>query len=178
METLASPARLEILGYLVSRGPCSVAELAESMEWPADGLYRHLRLLVKAGLAVERGTRPTHRRREILLDAAADHFRIDYDPVSGRRGPEFRRLFAAMQRGLALSLGRLEGHPGLPPSQIGKLLYLRQETGRLTPAALARVRKALKFIETALKRGRSKREGRLFTVTMAMVPILRRRRSR
>src|SRR5688572_8980117 len=84
----ASPVRLDLLGFLVARGPCAVAVLGRALGRPPDGLYRHLRLLAKAGLVTMAERRPAGRRRESIVDAAADHFRVDYDPATGRGGRE------------------------------------------------------------------------------------------
>jgi predicted transcriptional regulator len=49
IRALASPIRQDILDALTAIGPCSVSELAAAIGRPADGLYYHIRHLLKAG---------------------------------------------------------------------------------------------------------------------------------
>ncbi len=56
IEVLASPTRIELVDTVEALGSASVAELAEQLGRPADGLYYHLRQLAAAGLLVEEAT--------------------------------------------------------------------------------------------------------------------------
>jgi len=50
---LVSPVRMEIVDAMASRGPCSIAQLAEERGRPADSLYYHVRKLLRCGLLRE-----------------------------------------------------------------------------------------------------------------------------
>ena len=54
LSALASPVRIELVGVLQTRGPSSIREMALALDRPADGLYHHVRILLKAGLLVEK----------------------------------------------------------------------------------------------------------------------------
>ena len=50
MRVLASPLRIEIVGVFQSYGSLAIRELAEKMSRPMDGLYHHVRQLLKVGI--------------------------------------------------------------------------------------------------------------------------------
>jgi predicted transcriptional regulator len=52
---LTSPVRIEMIGILQTHGPSSIRELAVRLGRPADGLYHHVRTLLRAGMRVGRG---------------------------------------------------------------------------------------------------------------------------
>ena len=65
---------------LSSMGTVSVAELAAALGKPADSLYYHLRILQKAGLVVEDGSRQEAGHSERLYRAVASDLRLAYTP--------------------------------------------------------------------------------------------------
>jgi hypothetical protein len=73
-RSILSPVRREILESMQQLGPCPIADVATACGRPADGLYRHVRILVKAGFLVDAGVRKGKRNAERLFDAAADDF--------------------------------------------------------------------------------------------------------
>jgi DNA-binding transcriptional ArsR family regulator len=77
LSALASSARIEIIDVLAQMGTVSVAELAATLGRAADTLYYHLRILQKAGLVVDCGTRVTQGRSEALYRAR--NLIIDYE---------------------------------------------------------------------------------------------------
>ena len=42
-RTMIAPARIEIIEAMRCAAPCAIAEIAELLGRPADGLYRHIR---------------------------------------------------------------------------------------------------------------------------------------
>ena len=82
IRSLSVPARPEIVDAIAALRRCSASEIAKNLGKPADGLYYHLRFLLKAGLIVVAGKRETTRRDEILyeLPFKGRDYRIRYDP--------------------------------------------------------------------------------------------------
>src|SRR4051812_29395184 len=97
IAAIASPLRQEILDALQAAGPQSIAELAQILARPADGLYYHIRALLKAGLVVEHGARPTGRRRETIYDVPGD-LRMVYRPGDSKNAAAVTKAAAAMLR--------------------------------------------------------------------------------
>lgn len=58
--------RREIIAVLANDPELSARDLADRLNRPATGLYRHLDLLVEAGLVCQRGVRPGAKRPEAL----------------------------------------------------------------------------------------------------------------
>src|SRR5580692_12979798 len=84
MAALASPLRIELIGALRTHGPRSIRELAAQLDRPADGLYHHVRTLLKAGILVERGQRKVGRRTEAVYELTAERIAGRLDPKSAR----------------------------------------------------------------------------------------------
>lgn len=80
LEALASPLRQEICNALAGLGEASTVEIARELGMPADALYYHIRKLIRVGLLVERGRRPTARRDETTYLLAHPGARLQYRP--------------------------------------------------------------------------------------------------
>ncbi len=77
LRVLGSATRQEIVDALTSGGPVTIAELAEMLGRKADALYFHVRMLVKAGLVVERDSVTVHGRSTAVYAVPAP-IRLDY----------------------------------------------------------------------------------------------------
>ena len=76
-RALNSPVRNAILQLLISSGPTTVPVIAEQLGRKPKSLYRHVDILLKAGLLVQTGVQPTGRR------AAAEYgFQAPASPYS------------------------------------------------------------------------------------------------
>jgi DNA-binding transcriptional ArsR family regulator len=66
LKLMSFGPRREIIAILANDAGLSARELAERIRRPVTGLYRHLSLLVEAGLIHESGQRPGPKRPEVL----------------------------------------------------------------------------------------------------------------
>lgn len=180
---VTSPVRFEVIEFLRMVAPCSIAELGEAMARPADGLYHHLRVLVKVGLVVRGKDRRVRGRREAMFDLAARKFRFDVgEPVGAGKSPRnaklARRLMASLGRMSVRAVGRaLE--MGIEVGQgKSKQIWGRVEAAWLDGAALAEVNAHIEAIDAVFERGREIRRGRLFTVGVFLSPVVRQERRR
>ena len=62
LRCLSSPTRIDIIGAMRALGPLSIRELATYLSRSPDGLYYHVRHMVRAGLVVQAGRRAVWRR--------------------------------------------------------------------------------------------------------------------
>src|SRR6187402_212726 len=83
IEALASGARQELVDALQTLGPCSIADLGAHLGRASDSLYYHVRLLARAGLVVERGSRRSGARDEALWDVPG-RLALDVEPRTAR----------------------------------------------------------------------------------------------
>lgn len=159
-RAVASPTRLELLSFLVTLGPCSVGDLARAMNRPADGLYSHIRIFLKHGIAVEVGDRaiaPGSSRKEAVIDASADHYAPDLDPSSpgyARAINLYWSMNAAVLRAAARVVRHAETDPDTQLTGPAKNLLCRMEVGRLTQDQLREVYAHVEAIESILRQGR------------------------
>src|SRR5262249_31056625 len=84
VSALASPLRIELVGVLQTHGPSSIRELAVHLARPADGLYHHVRILMKAGMVVEKSRRKSGRRMEAVYALTARRVAGGLDPSSAQ----------------------------------------------------------------------------------------------
>ncbi len=80
---MLAPARMEIIEAMRCIAPCSIAELAEMLDRPADGLYQHIRALQGAGIIVSAGYLKRGKHVEAVLDLSADDYRIAFADATG-----------------------------------------------------------------------------------------------
>src|SRR5262249_61997666 len=121
LAALASPARVELIDVLTRLGKASLAELAQALGRPADGLYYHVRALEKVGLVKASGSRKVAGRTERLVRAAGREVMLRYatrPPARARAGNAvaagiLRLGVRDFRRGLAQPRNRREGpRPG------------------------------------------------------------------
>lgn len=174
-EAVRSEVRAEMLLFLQSAGPCSMAELAMLMDRAPDGLYHHARALERAGLIHEVARRSGLRRPERVLDVVAERLRLDVDVASGRNIDRLAglaqeagdRARAYLDDALRAGDARLE--------ELGRDALVRADAAWLDEADLDRLRHHLDAIERLMSAGRTRRRGRLIALTVVQSPIVRSR---
>jgi DNA-binding transcriptional ArsR family regulator len=174
---VASAVRVEMIEQLRVAGPCSVAELADLMDRPADGLYHHLRLLESVGIIDRIGERDAGTRKEALFDLAAERLSFDADFRSGRGAKRYERVAAALLRSVDRRVTGALAAGGLEVEGPAKSLWMRIETSWLDDAELARVNEHLMAVEDILARARTQRHGRMFSFGIFVCPVVRTGRS-
>jgi DNA-binding transcriptional ArsR family regulator len=171
IAVLGSPARQEVLDGLQVLGPCSIAELAESLGRAPDSLYYHVRKLERAGLVVAAGTRPAGPRPEALYDVPG-RMVVDHQPTTAR---ERRAL-----RGLVSSALRIGERDLVAALESGRARYGRgpernawggRNKGWLTPAELAQARAHLEALSELLARGSKRPGAALHAVAFVLAPL-------
>ncbi len=188
VRALASPIRLEILTFATAVGPCSLPELARACGRPADSLYRHARLLLKHNMLVAIKPRPVDqnsrpgsgRRAELVVDAAAERFTVDYEPSTGRGAPAFRRVCAAAFKAARQTLEDNEGNPRVAITGPSRNFGVRTMTAWLTPEQLKVVMEAIETATGQFDRGVGRASERpedaeLHHFTYVIAPVARRR---
>jgi DNA-binding transcriptional ArsR family regulator len=175
LAALASPLRMELIGALRTQGPTSIRELAVQLDRPADGLYHHLRTLLKAGIVVEREQRKVGRRMEAVYEVAASRIAGRLDPKSPqskgaavRAGTAALRL-AAREFKAAIETDSLTLAKGLPNIRVS-----RQRTW-LTDQGLIRLHRLFGQIERLLVKESDQKQGRPHSLTIVLAPCVKRR---
>src|SRR5687768_15775277 len=94
IRALVSPARQDILDAVTAIGPCSVSELASALGRPADGLYYHIKALMRARLL----TGVEGEAKGLQLDVVNRGFHLKYQPGSVANRTAVLRAVGAMVR--------------------------------------------------------------------------------
>jgi len=176
-EAILSPVRREIVESMQELGPCSIADVARATGRPADGLYRHVAILVASGFLVEAGTRAGRRNAERLYDAAANDFHAPRVPRGGpaatremivRTADALAKSTVRTMRGSAAS-GRLHCEDD------ARNFTVVHFVSWLTPERFEEVRELAGRMTRVLERGRKERQGDLYEVLALASPVTRTR---
>src|SRR5215831_10771410 len=148
LATIVSPLRQEILDVMARLGVASLAEVAAILGRPADGLYYHVRALLRVGLLRPAGSRRTGGRAggrsETLVRAAASEFALQY---AGSPPKEARAATAIV--GSMMRLGTRDFRRGLlGPGNVlngpGREVWALRSTGWLSRKEIAGVNRRIR----------------------------------
>ncbi len=166
VAALASPVRQEIIDTIEALGGATIAELASQLGRPADGLYYHVRRLVRAGLLVGRGSPEVYRTPKAL--------RLDYR----RDVPAIRRVIASMLRIARRDFDSGFAIPGIAVGGARRSLWAGRSKGWVGAADLAEINAMIARIERILHRKRRKDSDRLISWCFVLAPIAARPKRR
>ena len=191
ISVLASPVRQEIVDTLESLGgEAAVAEIAAHLGRPADGIYYHLRRLVRSGLleelperggrmgrggrmerggGMERGGRKGRRYRTVA--GRGRRISLRYRGGKGGNAKAVSRVVAALLRmakrdfDRALSSGKavVEGER--------RELWASRTKGWVGNAELVEINRLLVRLDGLLHRPRSARRNRLLSLAWVLAPV-------
>jgi len=171
IRLLASPLRQAILDWIVSSGPATVAQLAERLSRPADRLYYHVRLLVRAGLLVEQQARGD--RIEAVYDVPGRPMLLDYgDARDGRRA--VTRVVDALMRNAQRDFRRAADDTTLRVKGARRELWSGRSEGLLGPDEIAAVNAHLTAAAEIMRNavGSKTRKGRkAYQLTFSLSPV-------
>jgi hypothetical protein len=178
-EVLMAPVRFEIIEAMRGIAPCSVGEIAQALDRPADTLYPHLRQLQRVGVVVEAGQRAGRTRPGKVYDLVADDFRPSF---RGAGAAATARTIDRSVRGMASVVTRTSRKAAAAgrfaydddfKNVVGKI-----ENAWLTPAELKAVRSRLASLKRYLDARKRRRAGSLYLAAFFVVPVVRSRGAR
>lgn len=176
LKALASSARQEIVDVLSQMGTVSASELASALGRPADAIYYHLRVLVRAGLVVHAGDRNQGRRQEELFRTVSSELQLGYKLGKGGNVSEISAIVGSMLR-LGIRDFRQAFQSGeARVSGSGRELWALRTTGWLRPQELIRVNQSIKSLAQKVSNPRGR--GRLYGITVLLTPLDHRARGK
>jgi len=171
---LASSARQEIIDVLAQMGTVSVAELARTVGRPADTLYYHLRILKKAGLVIDCGSRMIQSRREALYRAR--NLNIDYQAARQKNAGALTAVASSMLRLGIRDFKEAVRNEEVVVSGNHRELWAARKTGLLTKKNVGDINESIKkLLSSVLPRSNT---GQLYGITILLTPLNRHRRPR
>ncbi len=175
VAALASPLRIELVGALQTHGPSSIRELALHLDRPADGLYHHVRTLMKAGIVVEKSQRKSGRRVEAVYALTARRVAGRLDPSSPEgKTPVIRAGVAALRLATREFRAAIESDAVVVTDGLANTRVSRQRTW-LTDRGLTRLYSLFGQIERLLQKENDQKQGRLHSLTVVLAPCVKRR---
>jgi Helix-turn-helix domain len=174
LVALASPVRQEIVDVLAGMPPAPIAAIAAALGRPANGLYYHVRELVRVGLVLRvgggRGRGQAHYR------TVARALLIAYDPSSSINVARVSAAVGSMLRLGARDFRRGFSRAGVAVAGPRRELWAGRVTGWLTASGVARANRLLRQMYRLFRGSRFGPRGRLFGITLLLVPLERRPR--
>lgn len=173
---LMAPVRAEVAETLRLLGPCSIAEIAHTLDRPADTLYRHIDALRKAGFVREVGLRKAGRNAEQVFDVVADDFVIDFqgDALTAEN-KAIRRTADSFLRAMGRAIRDTAAVNGLHAKADQRNVSINYELSWLTPDRLEEVRTLIRRLKAIMDEGKRSREGRLYMTLAIACPVTRKR---
>ncbi len=175
LRALGSPLRIELVGALRTLGPASIRELAAELDRPADGLYHHVRLLLKAGIVAEHAHRKRGRRIEAVYALTGPRIAGRLDPSSPqskqgviRAGTAAIRL-AAREFAAAIDSDSVVCTNGLPNARAS------HQRAWLTDEGVLKLHRLLMQIEKLLAKQNRQKQGRRYSLTVVLAPLRKKR---
>lgn len=170
LDALRSPCRCGMVQDLSLHGPDGVSSIARRLGRVPEGLYHHLRILVRCGLVVSDGVGRVGRRSETLYRLAAPRMRIDPHVRSAAYRKALGRSADGVLRAAARSYKDAVQRGGFSLDGPQRNLAVRVLTMRLNNRGLAELNRLLdRLVDRANRLGSTDGE-RLQTMTLALVP--------
>ncbi len=167
LAAIASPARQEVLDAAQALGRCSIAEIAEVLGRPADGLYYHVKALAKVGLLLQVGERSAGRRTEAVYTTPGRRMRLKHD---GKRRDAVARVarsaFRLADRDLARALSAPKARTGP-----GGDTWAGRIKGWATDQDIREINSLIEQIMQRIAKPNRARNARLVAFAFALAPI-------
>ena len=169
IEVLASPTRIELIDTLEALGgDASVAELADQLGRPADGLYYHLRQLAAAGLVIEESTADGRRYRP---RTRGEGLRLRYRPGATANAKAVGQVAASVLRIAGRDFARALADPSTKAEGPLRELWAARGKGWVGDVELGEINRLLMRLTTLLRRPRSARRDRLIVLSWILAPV-------
>ena len=170
IAVLAAPARIEIVSTLEALGgSATVAELAEQLGRPADGLYYHLNALMRVGLIEEHATSGARRYR--ATTPGGQRLRLRYRPGATANARAVGRVAASVSRLAQRDFVRALSQADTAVEGPARELWAARLRGWLDPAQLAEVNRLLLRLRQLFSRSRPTSTGKLIALQWILAPI-------
>ncbi len=171
---LASPVRQEIVDTLQALGgSASIGEIATQLGRPADGLYYHLRLLVRHGLVEELSDagRATRRYRIRGPQGAVLRLRYRDGGRAGRGAQAVGRVIDGMLQIAGRDFHAALGEPDVVVEGEMRELWAARSKGWVNDRELAEINRLLVRLNDLLHRPRRAGRDRLASLCFVLAPV-------
>lgn len=170
IAVLSTPIRIELVTAIQALGGvATVAELAMQLGRSADGLYYHLRTLVRGGLLEE--IIDADARRYRLVTPPGERMRLRYKPGATANAKAVARVAASMSRLAQRDFVRALANSGTIVEGPARELWVARLRGWADPDDLLEVNRLLQRLSDLLLGTRPKPDGKLVAFHWILAPI-------
>ena len=170
IAVLAAPVRVELATAIEALGgAATVAELAAQLGRPADGLYYHLRAMVRGGLLEEE--QGAGGRSYRLAAAAGDSMRLRYKPGATANAKAVAQVARSMSRLAQRDFLRALADPATVAEGPRRELWAGRLRGWLDAADLAEANRLLRRLVELMLASRPAGEGKLVMLHWMLAPL-------
>lgn len=169
VRALSSGVRQEILDAMESAGPCSIAELAETLGRSPDRLYFHVRRLAKVGLLNEVERRKNGRHVALVYDVPGRPMQMHTRRAGGRG---MKNIAGAMLRLAQRDYAKAIDSPQSVLDGEHRTLWAARSRGWLTEHEIARLNELLSEAASLVRSGRRREGASSIALAFAMTPIV------
>lgn len=173
LSALASPIRQEIVDTLESLGgTAAVAQIAEQLGRPADGLYFHLRQMVRSRILEELPEDGSGRgRRYRTVAAPGRRVRLGYRNTANRDHAGLNRVVGSLLRVAKRDFEAALRRPGTVVQGAQRELWASRTKGWVSAADLMEMNRLLVRLNELTHQRRSARRNRLVSLAFVLAPM-------
>lgn len=181
ITVLASPVRQELVDTVEALGAASIAELAEQLGRPADGLYYHVEILRRAGLLVAAAGRRSRtgrsERRYGTPARSGKRLALVYQARDPRNAAAVRSVVSSMLRIARRDFDRALT-AGVAVEGPRRELWASRGTGWVSDGELLEINRLLVQVASYLRRPRGGPRQRLISLCYVLAPMAARPKRR
>jgi len=173
LQVITSPIKQEIIDVIQARGQCSVSDIAEELGRPADGLYYHIKALLKEQLVVEVGTTKKAGQVETIYSTSQSGSLMEagYDRSDPEKIKAMNKIVSSMMKiavkdfsaGLTLGAAIVEGD--------NRNLSATRIKSRLTNDEVRKVNRLLAELTAIFNHQRRDNSENLYSIAWILAPI-------
>ena len=172
IAVFATPIRVELVTALQALGgSATIAELALQLGRPADGLYYHVRELVRGGLLEPDMHAETTGRCYRIAIPAGETLSLRYRPGATANARAVAKVAASMSRLAQRDFLRALADPATVTEGKSRELWAGRLTGWVSPSELVRINRLLQELADMLLSTRPQGGGKLVALHWMLAPL-------
>ncbi len=171
LRVIASPAAIEIIEALQTRGPATVAELGPRLGCKANSLHYHIRKLARVGLVRKVGARRSGARTQAVYDVSASRITAQTVPKNAQLRKLTTEAVASLLRLTARNFARACEHPGAVDTGKACNILANRHKAWLTRKELAKVNGHVDALRQIFAANSGTGRGRLCALTIVLTPL-------
>lgn len=178
VRALTGPMPHRLVSAFERMGQCTVGELSDELDEPAESLYYHVRRMVGAGVLRQCGVRPTSRRDEAIYELPGKELVFDPNNTSPAFLTALGKSVSALLRLADRAYGLAIAARGTKRKGGARNLMIQQHYARLGADDLTELNRRLEDIADFIQERDDPTARPWVSLTMALSPVARESRKK